>query len=150
MIKINAPWNPKGKCLMFYKGKNLLMHKTAKGFTSQDIVLKKNVRLQNGYEERCCIVITFLDKQFLLAIDGYKFYEIISDDEGNKIYIELTQSWFHADFFEDERIFIIKGTIEYYNQITPDYLLRERFLFQANFSNQKPLREIFEGVNENN
>ena len=150
MIKVNKPWNPRGKCLMRYKGRNLMMQKSANEFTSQEVTLKKNVRIQNGIEERCCFEINFFNKKFLMAIDGFKFYEIASDENGDSIYIELMQSWFYADFFEDKNLFVIKGNIEYYNQLTPDYLLLERFLFQANFSNQSPLRDLFEGVNQNN
>ena len=48
------------------------------------------------------------------------------DDDGNKVYIELTQSWFYADFFEDERIFVIKGQIQNLLELGIDYIKEER------------------------
>lgn len=149
-MKINKPGNPNGNLLMHYKGKNIMMHKTSKGFTLQKAILKESVCLQNDEFERCCFEVTFYDKFFLLVIDGYKIYQIIIEEGGKKKYAKLTDTWIYADFFEENNLFVIKGQINYFNQVTPDFLIEEIFQFQANFINQPSIRDMFDGVNENN
>ena len=96
------------------------------------IDLKKTVQLHDGTIARCCFEIKFFDKTLLLIIDQYKLYEIISDDENNKIYIELTNSWFCPKILIENQLFTIQGQLNYHNQITPDCLIIEEF-FSSQF-----------------
>lgn len=149
-MKILKPWSPNGNLLLHYKGKNIMMQRTSKGFTSHKVKLMESIQLQNYGMERCCFELSFYDKLFLLVIDGYKIYEIVTDGVGNRTHVELKDTWIYADFFEEKDLFIIKGQINYFNQVTPDFLVLDKFQFQANFINQNYIIEMFERVNANN
>lgn len=148
MIKVQTPWARHATCVMYHETKNIMVRRSMNQHIIQQVSLEEFVDVDDGIVERCCFEATFLGKTFLLVIDGSSVYEISKSEEGIKTYTKSKRSWVYAEFYAVDDVFAIKGKILYYHQVAPNYLTTEIFFFQANFMNQEYIRNLFEGVLE--
>ena len=149
MVKINKPWNRKGDFLTYYTGSNKVIHNSSNRITFQNIKLKEDLRINQGEEKRCCFEMTLLNRNFLMVLDGEEIYEITKEDD-QIIYTSMTESWMYMSMHKQEgKNYIAQGGLNlkwHYNEMAE---FQEVFEYQIVFSNIEPIRNLFEGINEN-
>jgi hypothetical protein len=130
IVVIPAGLLTQGKLLTSYEGYNRKIRNSPDELTHQDVRFHKELTINGGEQVNLCFEFNLLNRTFLMALDLEKLYEVITEGE-EKIYIRLTESWFHvmSSFIKDNRI-VYKISLTLHYQYTPEAEYHEHFKLQ--------------------
>jgi hypothetical protein len=130
IVVIPAGLLTQGKLLTSYEGYNRKIRNSPDELTHQDVRFHKELTINGGEQVNLCFEFDLLNRTFLMALDLEKLYEVITEGE-EKIYIRLTESWFHvmSSFIKDNRI-VYKISLTLHYQYTPEAEYHEYFKLQ--------------------
>lgn len=108
-----------GKLLTSYEGYNRKIRNSPDELTYQNVRFHEKLTINGGEKLNLCFEFNLLNRTFLMALDLEKLYEVIGEGK-EKIYIRLTESWFHvlSSFVKENRI-VYKITFTLHCEYTP-------------------------------
>ena len=120
----------RGKLLTSYEGYNRKIRNSPDELTHQEVSFRDKLTINGDEKVNLCFEFNLLNRTFLMALDLEKLYEVITEGE-EKIYIRLTESWFHvmSSFIKDNRI-VYKISLTLHYQYTPEAEYHEHFKLQ--------------------
>lgn len=138
MIKIVDPLLFNGELMLVYKGSNQIIHRSPDRMSHQRLRLIRSLSINGGQELEWCVPFKILDMDFIFVLFGRKVYQIL-ENEGAKIYIELTHAYFY--YFQDYEItedkIILHGLLTFDKQYSEKCILAERFKYQLTLRNDR-------------
>lgn len=145
-MRVINPLVYRPEMILVYKGSNHIIHNSVDRMSHQHAVLIENLKINGGETLECSIRFKILDVTLLLVMYGQKVYQEI-EQEGEKIYIHLTNSYFY--FFEttDEKKIVINGLLIYNRQYSEKCIIDERFKYQISFIKDQTIYRILETSN---
>jgi hypothetical protein len=140
---VNNPLKYNAEMILVYKGSNQVIHNTADRMTYQRIHFIRNIKINNHETLEWCLRFKILDVTLLFVLFGQKVYQEIEED-GEKMYIHLTNSFFYFNETPDEKNIVIHGLLIYNREYSEQCILDERFKYQILLLKDKSITEVLE------
>ena len=142
-MRVNNPLMHHAEMILVYKGSNEVIHNTENRMTYQCIILHRNIKINNHETLEWCLRFKILDVTLLLVLFGQKVYQEIEED-GEKMYIHLTNSFFYFNETPDEKKIVIHGLFIYNREYSEKCILDERFKYQILLLKDKSISKVLE------
>lgn len=146
MVRISHPLINHGELITHYNGYNRKINQSEQHLTSQRIKFITSQALNGGEEANYCFEFKLLNRKFLMVLDQEKLYEILEDGE-YKVYVLLTESWFHIlKIFEEGKKYVTQITLTLHYEYTPQAEYHENFDLQLNMRNELEVKNWFSKI----
>jgi hypothetical protein len=133
----------KGDFVTNYLGMNKSINNSKFKLFSQSIELLQSLEINGPETLHLCFEISFLKRKFLLVLDREKVYEIL-ENEGQKIYVLLTESWMYViNHFEDKEHYITQGTFNLHYIYNEQAEFVESFNYELILPNESETKVLF-------
>lgn len=142
-MKINHPLMYQAEMILVYKGSNNIIHNTADRMSYQRIHLIANLKINDFETLEWCIPFKVLDVTLILVLYGQKIYQVL-EENGEKKYIHLTESFFYFNETLDDNKIVIHGILVYNRKYTEKCILDERFKYQISLFKDQSISKILE------
>ena len=142
-MKVNNPLMFHAEMMLVYKGSNQVIHNTADRMTHQRINLIRNIKINNDETLEWCLHFKILDVTLLFVLFGQKVYQEI-EENGEKMYVHLTNSYFYFHEIPDEKKIVIHGYFIYNKEYTEKCIIDERFKYQVLLLKDKFITDVLE------
>jgi hypothetical protein len=136
----------KGDFVTCYLGMNKRINNSKFKLFSQSIKLLQSFEI-NGHETlHLCFEINFLKRKFLIVLDRERVYEIL-EQEGQKVYILLTESWLYViNHFEENDHYITQGTFNLHYKYNEEAEFVESFNYELILPNDNKTKVLFNSL----
>jgi hypothetical protein len=142
-MRVNSPLMYHAEMILVYKGSNEVIHNTVNRMSYQRINIIRSLKINNHETLEWCIPFKILDVTLMLVMYGQKVYQEI-EENGEKKYIHLTNSFFYFNETQDEKKIVIHGLFIYNRQYSEKCILDERFKYQIIFIKDQSIFKMLE------
>lgn len=142
-MKINHPHLHLVEMILVYKGSNQIIHNTVDRMSHQRTGLIPNLKINDFETLEWCIPFKVLDVTLMLVLYGQKIYQVL-EENGEKKYIHLTESFFYFNETPDDKKIVIHGLLIYNRKYSEKCILDERFKYQISLFKDQTISKILE------
>lgn len=142
-MRVLNPLMFRPKMILVYKGSNHVIHNSSDSMSHQHAILIESIKIDGGESLKWCLQFKILDVTLLLVFYGQKVYQLL-EQEGEKRYIHLPESYYYFNETPDEKKIVINGLLIYNRQYSEKCIIEERFKYQITFSKDQKIYRILE------
>jgi len=142
-MKVNNPLMFRPEMILVYKGSNHVIHNSSDRMSHQYAIISKSLKINAEETLQWAIRFKILDVTLLFVLFGQKVYQEIEED-GEKMYLHLTNSFFYFNETPDEKNIVIHGLLIYNREYSEQCILDERFKYQILLLKDKSITEVLE------